>query len=442
MASTGWRRERSPRVAALVAALLLAAAGAGALGTTQYLRAQEAEAEGAAAAARAVQAAERARRERAEARAALKEDLAASLDQLESFSRAFRAVARLVSPSVVNIRATGEIAAAELDSFHPSFPLPFGDDGGEARGARRIPQTGEGSGVVYSADGYILTNHHVVRGADRIEVRTAEGRELPARVVGLDPKTDLAVLRVDAVAAGDLLPAELGRSSEVAVGDWVVAIGSPFGLKQTVTAGIVSGIGRAGVGISDYEDFIQTDAAINPGNSGGPLVDLRGRVIAINTAIASRTGGFQGVGFAIPIDMARAVADQLIAGGRVRRGWLGVSIQAIDSDRARRLGLPDTRGALVGGVLDDGPAAGAGLRAGDVILAVDGEAVDSPNALRNRIAARRPESEVEIAIHRDGGRKEIVVRLGELPDDVAARARPERQPPPRQGEGSSGPDRD
>ncbi|HVY60506.1 MAG TPA: DegQ family serine endoprotease, partial [Planctomycetota bacterium] len=377
--------------------------------------------------------AEAERAERDQAREALKKDLAQDLKQLDSFSRAFRAVAKLVSPSVVHIRVSKEvpvgIASGGGDDLLRRFfggQVPGGEDdedggGGLAPAPRRggkVVQAAEGSGVVYSADGLIVTNNHVVGGEDKIVVDFSDGRALPAEVVGTDPKTDLAVIRVE---AKDLIPVELGSSSELDVGDWVIAIGNPFGLEHTVTAGIVSALGRTSViDPHNYEDFIQTDAAINPGNSGGPLVDLHGRLVGINTAIASRSGGFQGVGFAIPVDMVKRIAGQLVQSGRVRRGWLGISIQAMNADLARRFDLDGARGVLVGGVLPKGPAADAGLEPGDVILSVNGKPVDTPNALRMRIASYAPGSEVTLAIVRDGKRLDPKVKLGELEDDTVA----------------------
>jgi len=372
--------------------------------------------------------------ERERAREALRRDLAADVARLESFSRAFRGVAKLVSPSVVHIRVAKEAVVSEAaDPFMDPrlrrfFGLPEPEEPALRGRSRRVPvQQGEGSGVVYSADGYILTNNHVVGGADRITVRFEDGRELPARIIGVDPKIDLALVKVEAV---DLLPIEMAPSGAVDVGDWVVAVGNPFGLQHTVTAGIVSAIHRAGVGITDYESFIQTDAAINPGNSGGPLVDLRGRLVGINTAIASKTGGFQGVGFALPVEMVRTFAPQLMAHGRARRGWLGVSIQPVDAELAARFTLPEAKGALVSGVLAGGPAGEAGLRAGDVIVSVEGTAIDSPNALRNRVAGLQPGTSVKVGLYRDGRLLEAKVALGELEDETAGALPPlERTPP-------------
>jgi serine protease Do len=365
--------------------------------------------------------------EREKARESLKRDLAQDVARLESFSRAFRAVAKLVSPSVVHIRVSKELIVTDGVSADPFrdellrrfFGLPDDDAPSGGRSRRAPVQQGEGSGVVYSPDGYILTNNHVVGGADRIEVRFHDGRALPARVVGADPKIDLAVVKVEAT---DLVPIDLAPPGAIDVGDWVVAVGNPFGLQHTVTAGIVSAIHRAGVGITDYESFVQTDAAINPGNSGGPLVDLSGRLVGINTAIASRTGGSMGVGFAIPVEMVRAFAPQLIEHGRVRRGWLGVSIQPIDGDLARRFSLPEASGALVGGVLPGGPASEAGLRTGDVLVSLDGAPVESPNGLRNRVAALLPGTKVRVGYFRDGKRAEATISLGELEDPEASAA--------------------
>jgi serine protease Do len=375
--------------------------------------------------------------EQEKAREALRKELAEDLRQLDAFSRTFRAVAKLVNPSVVHIRVRREIAAAPGPSFEDDlFRRFFGgwpfEDEGDARaprgGERRFVQQSEGSGVIISSGGTVLTNNHVVGGADRIEVKLADGRTVAGEVAGTDPRTDLAVVRI---RAEGLVAAELGNSSELAVGDWVMAIGNPFGLEHTVTAGIVSAVGRSDVGIAQYEDFIQTDAAINPGNSGGPLVNLRGQVIGINTAIKSGSGGFLGVGFAIPIDMAKKIVDQLEKQGRVSRGWLGVAIQDLTPDLAARFGLESGEGALVGDVLEGGPAEAAGIRPGDVVTAWNGRPVASRRALQEAVADTRPGSEVKIELVRDGKRIELTVKVAEMPEDAALRAAEGRRSAPR-----------
>jgi serine protease Do len=293
------------------------------------------------------------------------------------------------------------------------YPFPFGPPQG------RQPQGGQGTGFVVAADGVILTNAHVVKDAARITVRFDDGRTLRAKVVGSDPKSDVAVLRVEAT---DLAHLELANSDAIRVGEWVVAIGNPFGLTQTVTAGIVSAKGRDSVGIADFENFIQTDAAINPGNSGGPLLDLDGHVVGMNAAIYSRSGGYMGIGFAIPANLVNAIQTQLLASGHVTRGFLGVGIQALTPALAEAFEVGDAQGLLVTEVTPDGPAARAGVRTDDVLLTLDGRPVDGPGALRNAVALLTPGDEVELVLVRDGKRRTVPVVLGTREDDVEAPA--------------------
>ena len=293
------------------------------------------------------------------------------------------------------------------------FPFPFGPPQGQQ------PQGGQGTGFVVAADGVILTNAHVVKDAARITVRFDDGRTLRAKVVGSDPKSDVAVLRVEAT---DLAHLELANSDAIRVGEWVVAIGNPFGLTQTVTAGIVSAKGRDSVGIADFENFIQTDAAINPGNSGGPLLDLDGRVVGMNAAIYSRSGGYMGIGFAIPANLVKAIQTQLLASGHVTRGFLGVGIQALTPALAEAFEVGDAQGLLVTEVTPDGPAARAGVRTDDVLLTLDGRPVDGPGALRNAVALLTPGDEVELVLLREGQRRTMKVVLGTREDDVEAPA--------------------
>jgi len=296
----------------------------------------------------------------------------------------------------------------------PGFPFPFGPPQGQR------PQGGQGTGFVVAADGVILTNAHVVKDASRITVRFDDGTTRKARVVGADEKSDVAVIRVDA----DELPhLELADSDAIRVGEWVVAIGNPFGLTQTVTAGIVSAKGRDSVGIADFENFIQTDAAINPGNSGGPLLDLDGRVVGINAAIYSRSGGYQGIGFAIPANLAGAIQTQLLAHGKVSRGFLGVVIQALTPALAEAFGVDEAKGVLVSEVSSGGPADEAGVRAEDILLTLDGRPVDGPGALRNAVALLAPGAAVELVVLRDGERKTLTATLGERDDEAAAPAK-------------------
>jgi serine protease Do len=338
-------------------------------------------------------------------------------------SQAFVAVAEDVRPVVVSITTEKEITVEDPHERFPGLHEFFGEPFfrrffGPREGFK---QRGLGSGVIVSGDGYILTNNHVAGGADELSVRMDDGRTFDAKVVGTDEKSDLAVIKIE--ANGTLPYARLGDSDALDVGEWVVAIGSPFYLEHTVTAGIVSAKGRSGVlQPSDvYEDFIQTDAAINPGNSGGPLVNLDGEVVGVNTAIATRTGGYQGVGFAIPVNMARSVMDDLIHEGRVIRGWLGVMIGGVDRDLAESLGLPRPEGALVNQVLPESPAAEGGLKEGDVILSIDDHRIETVDQLRNRVAMTRPGTQVEVKIARGGNERVLRVTLGELPADEEQR---------------------
>ena len=310
-------------------------------------------------------------------------------------------------PAVVNV-ATARATKLPDDPFSGML---FG------RGVRR--ERGLGSGVIVSADGYVLTNDHVVAGADDIRVTLADRREVKARLVGTDPKTDLAVLKLPGASYPVVA---LADSSRVEVAQVVLALGNPFGLSQTVTQGIVSAVGRADLGITDYEDFIQTDAPINPGNSGGALVDARGALIGINTAIFSQTGGYQGIGFAVPVNMARQVLDQLVKRGRVTRGYLGVSVQTVTPALARGIGLSAQRGVVVADVAPDSPAARAGLARGDVITAVDGTPVDDPGRFRNLIAGMRPGTTVKLTVLRDGREQTLDVSVGETPERGPATA--------------------
>ena len=321
-------------------------------------------------------------------------------------------VAERVVPSVVNISAT---RVTPRFRQHPFFHDPmFRDFFGPMPQAQ--PEQSLGSGVIVSRDGVVVTNNHVIDQTREIRIKLHDGRELDAEVVGTDPKADVAVLRIASPPAG-LQPLPFGDSDQLRLGDVVLAVGNPFGVGQTVTMGIVSGLGRGGMGLVDYEDFIQTDAAINPGNSGGALVNMRGELVGINTAILSRTGGYQGVGFAIPSNMARPLTDSLLAHGKVVRGFLGVSIQELDRDLASGLGLSVDRGALVSDVTAKSPAARAGLRRGDVIVELDGAPIGSTRALRNRIAATRPGTEVRLTLVRDGARRTVTVTLDELPSE-------------------------
>jgi len=331
---------------------------------------------------------------------------------LEAFSKAMRAAAARVGPAVVAIGTSQSVDAS-------TTPFGFDDDflrrffgvepqQEQPKPKRQFRQQGLGSGVIVSADGYVLTSNHVVAGAEEITVRLADDREFGAKVIGNDPPTDIALIKIE--AAG-LPVAAFGDSDKMEVGDWVLAVGAPLGLQKTVTAGIISATGRANVGIADYEDFIQTDAAINPGNSGGPLVNLRGEVIGINTAIASRSGGYMGIGFAVPSNMARDVMNRLREKGEVVRGWLGVSIQNLSKELAGSMGLESAQGALVNEVFAGGPAGKAGVKAGDVIVGYNGKPVKDVTELRTAVAWTEPGKKVEMVVLRGGKRETLSVQM-------------------------------
>ncbi len=327
----------------------------------------------------------------------------------------FAPVVERIAGAVVNIASTRVVRPPSPEQL-PFFNDPlFRDFFG--RGARPPAERREqalGSGVIVSRDGYVLTNSHVVQGASDIRVSLTDKRELKATVVGQDPQTDIAVLRIP----GSGFPvAKLADSSRVRVGDVVLAIGDPLGLGQTVTMGIISAKGRGNVGVADYEDFIQTDAAINPGNSGGALVDVHGQLIGINTAIATTGGGRgnQGIGFSVPSNLAREVMTQIEEHGRVIRGWLGVAVQDVTPQMVTGLGLTTQGGALIGDVTPDSPAAKAGLQRGDVVVAIDGKPVADSRDLRMKIAESSPGTRVSLGVLRGGARREITAALGEVP---------------------------
>lgn len=339
--------------------------------------------------------------------------------ELEGLSRTFREIVKDVGPAVVYISTEQTVKSNRQGQNPEQFREFFGDDFmrrffGENPQGREYKRQGLGSGFLTSTDGYILTNNHVVANADKINVTLADKREFEAKIIGTDPKSDVAVIKIEGT---DLPTATLGDSSELEVGDWAIAIGTPFGLSQTVTAGIISAEGRSNIGINDYENFIQTDAAINPGNSGGPLVNIYGQVVGINTAIFSRSGGYQGIGFAIPINMAKSIQSSLLTHGKVVRGWLGVMIQTVTPEIAKGFDLKEATGTLVGDVLKGGPAEKAGLQRGDVIVSFDGQAIDGPNTLKNIVAGTEVGKQVDVLVIRNGKEKTIKVDLGELPGD-------------------------
>ncbi len=320
--------------------------------------------------------------------------------------------ARKASPAVVSIN-TSTAPARDPRSNDPWFRFFFGDMGNE-------PQTGLGSGVIVSPDGYILTNNHVVEGADEIDVTLSDSRRARARVVGTDPETDLAILKVEL----DTLPViVLGNSDELAVGDIVLAIGNPFGVGQTVTSGIVSALGRSQLGINTFENFIQTDAAINPGNSGGALVDVNGNLLGINTAIYSRSGGSLGIGFAIPVSTARMVLDGIVREGKVTRGWIGVEPNELSPELAETFGVKATEGVIITGVLQDGPAAVGGIRPGDVIVQVAGKPVTNVAGLLSSVAALRPGEAAPFQVQRGNRMLDLELTPGVRPQARRTRQR-------------------
>ena len=332
-------------------------------------------------------------------------------------SGSFAQIAETVGPAVVNINtvtrggAGGRTPIEEFfgDEFFRRF---FGDEPERERQQQRSL----GSGVIVDTSGIALTNAHVVERATEIEVVTSDGKKHKAKLVGVDRRTDLAVLRLQ--GGGPFPAAALGDSERVKVGDWVLAIGSPFGLTQTVTAGIISAKGRSLQG--PFDDFLQTDAAINPGNSGGPLVNMAGEVIGINSAILSRSGGNVGIGFAIPVSMAKRIYTELVAKGKITRGWLGVTIQPLTPELAKSFGLKEPKGVLVSDILQDSPAEKAGMAAGDIITEFGGKKVDSPQELQKVVAATGPGKSVPIAVWRDKAQKTMQIQIGETPDDNAA----------------------
>lgn len=320
----------------------------------------------------------------------------------------YSAAARVAAPTVVSITAS-RAPSRNPHTNDPWFRFFFGD---RDQQLQQRAQVGLGSGVIVSADGYLLTNSHVVDGASDIEVQLSDGRQVNARLVGTDPETDLAVLQVKL----DRLPViRLGEAQQLQVGDVVLAIGNPFNVGQTVTSGIVSALGRNQLGINTFENFIQTDAAINPGNSGGALVDVNGNLVGINTAIFSRSGGSLGIGFAIPVDTARQVMDSLIREGRVTRGWIGVEPRDLTPELAESFKLPVRQGVLITGVLQDGPASKGGLRPGDVVVNVAGTQVANTAQLLNAVAALKPRSPAVIGVQRGERRLELKVTVAQRP---------------------------
>lgn len=336
---------------------------------------------------------------------------------LKQTSQAFTEVAKKAIPAVVSIQVEKTV---QVRSRGYDFYDPFDDDFferffGTPRRRQQQPnqqrkQTGQGTGFVISKDGYILTNNHLVGKADEIKVKFKDGREFDAELIGTDEKSDVAVIKIP----GDDHPIiELGDSDQAEIGQWVIAVGNPFGLSATVTVGVVSAKGRA-VGIAEYEDFIQTDAAINPGNSGGPLLNIEGKAIGINTAIFSQSGGYMGIGFAIPINMAKLIKEQLVETGKVTRGYLGITMNDLTADMAKHFDMEEARGVVVTDVMKDSPAQKAGLEVDDVILKIDDKAVNKPQELKNHVGLLIPGTEVKLTILRNGKEIEKEVKIGDL----------------------------
>ncbi|TWT89527.1 Do family serine endopeptidase [Neorhodopirellula pilleata] len=346
-----------------------------------------------------------------------------NLDTAQDLSTAFRTVAEAMRPSVVSISTQADIRARVRQlppNLRRQLPPGFEEYFGDGNRGGQPQQQGQGSGVIVREDGYILTNNHVVEGADIVTVQMSDDSKVEAKIIGTDPETDLAVLKIEKEG---LTAVPFGDSEAIRVGDWVLAIGSPFGLDQTVTAGIISGKNRV-QGIVDggrgFEDFLQTDAAINPGNSGGPLVNLRGELVGINTAILSRSGASSGIGFAIPVQLAKPVMTSIIENGEVRRGFLGAQVADVTPEVVEEFGLKIQDGALIRGVLEGQPAANAGLQPGDVIVQTDGRPVTSSTRLVNYIASRPPGSSVQMVVNRDGRVMNVTVNLQERTDQAMA----------------------
>ena len=354
------------------------------------------------------------------------------IDAVRQIGKAFVEIAEKSSPAVVGLFSEKIVVSRYSPMRQRPFGDPFDDDFFDFFFRRHFPQRRpqprsrpksrqmtQGSGFIVSSDGYILTNNHLVREAEKVTIKLSDGREFKnAKVIGTDPESDVAVVKIDAEGLSFL---ELADSDKLKVGEWVLAIGNPFGLSHTVTSGIVSATGRR-MGLSEYEDFIQTDAAINPGNSGGPLINLDGKVVGINTAIVTRTGGSMGIGMAIPINMARSVYQQLVEGGTVERGALGVYIDQLTPDMARSLGMEDTKGVVIADVMKDSAAEKAGMKRYDVVTEFEGEKVETPNELRNRVAMLKPGTKVKLVIVRDGKRRDVTTKLGKRSEQLLAGA--------------------
>jgi serine protease Do len=352
---------------------------------------------------------------------------ASGLDTLRETSKAFAEVSKKVIPAVVSLQVEKSIEMT--GGMGDPFGSPFDDEFFQRFFGRRgrqpqqqAPekrmQKGQGSGFIISPDGYILTNNHVVGEADKILVILNDGRELQAKVIGADPKADVALIKIEA----DNLPViELGDSDKLDIGEWVIAVGNPFGLSETVTVGVVSAKSRS-VGIAEYEDFIQTDAAINPGNSGGPLLNLDGQAIGINSAIFSQSGGYMGIGFAIPINMAKNIKEQLLKTGKINRGYIGIEmdLQGVTPEKAKFFGLDKNQGVIVTRVIEDSPAAKGGLKDGDVIIKLNGQEVKNNQSFRTAVSQVEPGAKVELTVVRNNDQKDLTITVGSLNDSVMA----------------------
>ncbi len=323
----------------------------------------------------------------------------------------YRDAAKLAKPAVVNIFTSQAVKQnRRMPLNDPQFRRFFGDREGDSDGSAKTSSLG--SGVLASPEGYIITNNHVVASADEIQVALADGRRATARLIGGDPETDLAVIKID---LADLPAIQFADLEKAAIGDVVLAIGNPFGVGQTVTMGIISALGRSELGINTFENFIQTDAAINPGNSGGALIDIQGNLLGINTAIYSKTGGSLGIGFAIPVTTVKQVMEAIIKDGSVTRGWLGVEVQDVSPEMAASFRLESTNGALIAGVVRNGPAAKSGMRPGDILVQIDGKAITSSSQMLDLISALAPERVTPMVVMRQGAAVQIETTVGKRP---------------------------
>jgi serine protease Do len=372
-------------------------------------------------------------------KAETQEELSKELDKLgdtaNTLEKSLALVAEYVKPSVVSIttvkvfkhpptkRYHGDRRENKREKRRDPFRDFFGEDFFDKFIPRQRPPEGEfktqslGSGVIVDKRGYILTNNHVVADMDELKVKLSDKREFDAKIIGTDPQTDLAVVKIE---GEDLIPAKMGDSDEIKPGQWAIAVGNPFGLTSTVSVGVISAMGRSGVGIAQYENFIQTDAAINPGNSGGPLVNIRGEVIGINTAIFTRSGGYQGIGFAIPVNMAKSVLRDLIEKGKVTRGWLGVVIQNLDPSLAKQFDVDVIEGVLISDVQDGSPAKEAGFERGDIVIEYNDRKIADINELRNKVAQTEVGKKVKVKVLRGSKEKVLTVKIGEQPADLFA----------------------